>query len=57
MDEQSWSPVQFERYRGHLQSVAYRMLRSVGEAEHAGEEAWLRLSLDAPRSAVGSVRW
>jgi RNA polymerase sigma factor (sigma-70 family) len=35
---------QFERHRTHLQAVAYRMLGSVGEAEDAVQEAWLRLS-------------
>jgi RNA polymerase sigma-70 factor (ECF subfamily) len=33
----------FEAERGHLQSVAYRMLGSLSEAEDAVQEAWLRL--------------
>ncbi len=35
---------QFESHRPQLQAVAYRMLGSVGEAEDAVQEAWLRLS-------------
>jgi RNA polymerase sigma factor (sigma-70 family) len=35
---------QFEQQRPHLQAIAYRMLGSVGEAEDAVQEAWLRLS-------------
>jgi RNA polymerase sigma factor (sigma-70 family) len=34
---------QFEQQRPHLQAIAYRMLGSVGEAEDAVQEAWLRL--------------
>jgi RNA polymerase sigma factor (sigma-70 family) len=34
----------FEANRTHLRAVAYRMLGSVGEADDAVQEAWLRLS-------------
>lgn len=35
---------QFEARRLHLRAVAYRMLRSVAEADDAVQEAWLRAS-------------
>lgn len=35
---------QFEANRSHLRGVAYRMLGSLGEADDAVQEAWLRLS-------------
>lgn len=41
----------FEEHRGHLRSVAYRMLGSVSDADDAVQEAWLRLS----RSDVAAV--
>ncbi len=41
---------QFEHWRPHLASVAYRMLGSVGEAEDAVQQAWLRL-----RRSVGRL--
>jgi RNA polymerase sigma factor (sigma-70 family) len=44
MNEQEWLAEQFEVQRNHLQLVAYRMLGSLGEAEDAVQEAWLRLS-------------
>jgi RNA polymerase sigma-70 factor, ECF subfamily len=44
MDHETWQAEQFEALRPKLQSVAYRMLGSVGEAEDAVQEAWLRLS-------------
>jgi RNA polymerase sigma-70 factor (ECF subfamily) len=44
MDHETWQTEQFEALRPKLQSVAYRMLGSVGEAEDAVQEAWLRLS-------------
>ena len=41
----------FEEHRGHLRAVAYRMLGSVGEADDAVQEAWLRFS----RADTGGV--
>jgi hypothetical protein len=34
----------FEVHRSHLRSVAYRMLGTLGEADDAVQEAWLRLA-------------
>src|ERR1700729_1746351 len=42
---------QFEQQRPQLQAIAYRMLGSVGGAEDAVQEAWLRLS----RADAGAV--
>lgn len=44
MQKQDWLAEKFEENRGHLRAVAYRMLGSLGEAEDAVQEAWLRLS-------------
>ena len=44
MDEQTFQAEQFERHRGHLHAVAYRMLGSLSEADDAVQEAWLRLN-------------
>jgi RNA polymerase sigma-70 factor (ECF subfamily) len=44
MDAQTWQAEQFEFHRHHLEAVAYRMLGSVGEAEDAVQEAWLRMN-------------
>jgi RNA polymerase sigma factor (sigma-70 family) len=43
MDEHDWLAQRFETHRTHLRAVAYRMLGSIGEADDAVQEAWLRL--------------
>jgi RNA polymerase sigma factor (sigma-70 family) len=44
VDEHEWLAERFEEHRTHLRAVAYRMLGSLGEADDAVQEAWLRLS-------------
>ncbi len=44
MDEIDRLAALFEDHRTHLKAVAYRMLGSLGEAEDAVQETWLRLS-------------
>ena len=43
MHDQTWLTERFEENRPRLRGVAYRMLGSLGEAEDAVQEAWLRL--------------
>ena len=44
MDQHEWLAEQFETYRTHLRTVAYRILGSLSEAEDAVQESWLHLS-------------
>ena len=44
MGEHDWLAERFEEHRAHLRAVAYRMLGSLGEADDAVQESWLRLS-------------
>ncbi|AWS44760.1 sigma-70 family RNA polymerase sigma factor [Streptosporangium sp. 'caverna'] len=51
MDRHDLLAERFEAHRGHLLTVAYRMLSSLSDAEDAVQETWLRLS----RSDVSGV--
>src|SRR5437016_3119253 len=60
MTEQEWLAERFEEHRTRLRAVAYRMLGSVGEADDAVQEAWLRLSrqnADEIENLAGWRRW
>jgi RNA polymerase sigma-70 factor, ECF subfamily len=57
VNEQEWQLEQFERYRPHLQAVAYRMLGSVTEADDALQEAWLRLSRAKTDDVTNLAGW
>jgi RNA polymerase sigma-70 factor (ECF subfamily) len=48
---EEWLAQKFEENRPHLRGVAYRMLGSLGEADDAVQEAWLRLN----RSDVNGI--
>jgi len=52
MNEGTWLAQQFEKNRGRLRGVAYRMLGSLSEADDAIQETWLRLS----RSEAGDIQ-
>ncbi|MCG5220873.1 sigma-70 family RNA polymerase sigma factor [Streptosporangium sp. KLBMP 9127] len=44
MNDHEFLAGRFEDHRSHLRAVAYQMLGSLGEADDAVQEAWLRLS-------------
>ncbi|HET9613777.1 MAG TPA: sigma-70 family RNA polymerase sigma factor [Candidatus Limnocylindrales bacterium] len=44
MTDDDWLAERFETHRRRLRAVAYRMLGSLGEADDAVQDAWLRLS-------------
>lgn len=50
---EEWLARQFEENRPHLRAVAYRMLGSLGEADDAVQEAWLRLNRSD--AAIGNL--
>ena len=47
-DRRDWLAAEFERHRGHLRAVGYRMLGSTSEAEDAAQETWIRLDRRDP---------
>jgi len=51
MADTDWLAERFEEHRGHLTSVAYRMLGSPAEADDAVQDAWLRAS----RAGAGDI--
>lgn len=57
MDEQDWLAERFEAHRDRLRAVGYRMLGSLGEAEDAVQEAWVRLSRSDPRAIENLEAW
>jgi len=57
MDERDGLTERFEDMRGHLRTVAYRMLGSLGEAEDAVQETWLRLRRSDTRDVDNLAGW
>ena len=57
MAEQQWLAAQFEQNRQHLEAVAYGMLGTVGEAQDAVQEAWLRLQRSDSRAIADLRGW
>jgi RNA polymerase sigma factor (sigma-70 family) len=55
VDQPTLLAERFEEHRPHLRAVAYRMLGSMGEADDAVQEAWLRLDR-ADASEIESFR-
>jgi RNA polymerase sigma-70 factor (ECF subfamily) len=57
MTDDDWITERFEEHRGHLRSVAYRMLGSLTEADDAVQEAWLRLNRSDAQSIDNLGGW
>jgi RNA polymerase sigma-70 factor, ECF subfamily len=57
MSERDLLTDEFERHRGHLRAVAYRMLGSASEAEDAVQESWLRLARADTEAVSNLAGW
>lgn len=57
MPESDWLAKRFEEHRSRLRGVAYRMLGSLGEADDAVQEAWLRLSRSDTSGVQNLAGW
>ncbi|MFC4010193.1 sigma-70 family RNA polymerase sigma factor [Nonomuraea purpurea] len=57
MDTQAELAQRFDRSRGRLRDVAYRMLGSADEAEDAVQEAWLRASRAGAEGVTNLNAW
>jgi RNA polymerase sigma-70 factor (ECF subfamily) len=57
VDEAQWLAERFEQDRAHLRAVAYRLLGSLGEADDAVQEAWLRLSRSGASGVDNLTGW
>ena len=57
MSRNEWLTERFEASRGHLRAVAYRILGSLGEADDAVQESWLRVSRADPGGVENLEGW
>jgi RNA polymerase sigma factor (sigma-70 family) len=57
MEEHELLVERFEAHRARLRAVAYRMLGSLGDADDAVQEAWLRLSRSEPGAVENLGGW
>ncbi|WP_067450239.1 sigma-70 family RNA polymerase sigma factor [Actinomadura macra] len=57
MDDQAELAAHFERCRGHLRAVAFRMLGSADEADDAVQETWLRASRAGTAGVANVPGW
>lgn len=57
MNDRDWLAQKFEENRSRLRAVAYRMLGSLGEADDAVQEAWLRLTRSEAKAIENLGGW